>query len=220
MDPKTNQPKFKTFAEYEDAKDQWLQDEAVRKFQETSSKTAKEQELSNNERLIHEEVNRRVSEVRKTYPDYDDTMKAALSEKNEHGQDAFFYTKGSHIDGFFLDCDRMGDVMYEIGKNFDQHRHIFARDAQGQYLLNPVRQLRELAKIENSLPDKSSGASSDKTSSTSSAKPVSQAPRPAHQVSGKGAVTKDATEDAVEKGDFESYAKAENARALAKRQRK
>lgn len=227
VDAKTGKALYATLSEFLNAHSKWNRTEALREFDERSSKTAKERELSENEKIINRTIDDRVAEIRKTHSDYDTTIKTALAEKDEHGQDAFFYTKGSPIDGFFLDSDRSHDVMYEIGKNFDLHRHIFARDAQGKYLLNPVRQLRELSKIENALPEKSSTAGGEPTtgrgaaaSASSSAKPVTQAPRPAHQVSGTGAVRKDAIEDAIETGDSESYIREANARALAKLKRK
>ena len=92
-------------------------------------------------------------------------------------------------------------------KNMDQYKHIFARNQQGQYLLNPVRQLRELAKIENSLPEKGKAAP---------VRQVTQAPRPPHQASGKGTVGKDAVETALEENDSEAYMREANARALAR----
>ena len=53
-----------------------------------------------------------------------------------------------------------------------------------------------------------------------SARLPSQAPRPPHQVSGKGTVSKDAAEDAIEHGDSEAYMRAMNAKVLAERARK
>ena len=63
------------------------------------------------------------------------------------------------------------------------------------------------------------GGNGDKSSAASSAKPVTQASRPPHQVSGKGTVAKDAVEQAVEDGDSETYIKAQNAKELARRKK-
>ncbi len=218
VDAKTNQPKYKTLAEYLADHAKWNREEAVREFQEMSSKTQREQDQAQAEQIIQRTVQERADQARKTYPDYDDAMAEVLAVKDEHGQDAFFFTKGSPIEAFFLDSERGQDVMYAIAKSPDQHKHIFARDAKGNYRLNPVRQLRELAKIELSLPAK--GKPAAEAAASSSAKPVTAAPRPPHQVNGNGAVTKDAVERAVEEGDFETYAAAENAKALAKRRGK
>jgi hypothetical protein len=220
LDPKTNQPKFKSYAEFEEAKDTWNRQEAIREFQETSAKTQREQQQTQAEQIIEKTVNERVTKAREAYADYDDAMSAVLAEKNEFGQDALFYTKGSPIDGFFLDSDRGHDVLYYIAKHFDQAKHIFARDARGNYLLNPIRQLRELAKIEGQLPAAKNERGPAAGQSSSSVKPITQASRPPHQVSGTGTVAKDAVEQALEDGDFETYQRTQNAKDLARLKKK
>jgi len=40
-DPGTDQAEYANFAEYEEAKDAWNRQEAIREFQESSAKTAK-----------------------------------------------------------------------------------------------------------------------------------------------------------------------------------
>jgi hypothetical protein len=221
VDPKTGKPKFATYQDYEDARDDYNRKEAIREFQETSSKSAREQQLTETEKTIQKVVTERATEARKNYADYDDVIAGALSRKNEHGQDALFYVKGSPIDGFFLDSERGHDVMYAIAKNFEAHKHIFARDAAGKYLMNPVRQVRELAKIEHSLParEEKTAKAGEKTEKTSSATTITQAPRPPHQTSGKGAVGKDPIAQAVEEGDSDTYMREQNARDLARRRK-
>jgi hypothetical protein len=205
VDPKTGQPKWKTYGEFEKATRDWLRKDILREVTESSSKTRQQQEFENAERTIQQVVEGRIEAIRKTHPDYNDVMTELLAEKDEHGREALFYTKGSPIDGFFLDSDRSQEVFYELGQNFDKYKHIFARNPQGQYLLNPVRQLRELSKIENALPAESKPNSSP-------ARPITQASRPPHQVSGKGTVSKDAIEEAVEGQDSESYMREANNR--------
>ena len=107
-------------------------------------------------------------------------------------------------------------MLYHIAKNFDDPaiQSIFARDQSGKnYLMNGVDQLYELARIEHSLPKQNASASTPAT-------PVTQAGRPPHQVSGKGTVAKDAVEQALEDGDFETYKKAQDAKDLARLKRK
>lgn len=210
VDEKTGKPKYSTLAEFLADHSKWNREEAVREFQEMSTKQQREQQAAQTEQIIEKTVNERVQAARKTYPDYDEAVADVLSVKDDLGQDAFFFSKGSPIDIFFLDSDKGQDVIYTIAKNFDDHKHIFARDAQGNYLLNPVRQLRELAKIENSLGQ----------SKPASVPKVTQAPPPPHQVSSKGTVAKDAVEEAVKAGDTEAYMREQNARALARRQKK
>ncbi len=204
-------PKYKTLADYMTAVRKYDREQSLKDWEERTTKAQREQQQAQTEQLIEKTVNDRVEKARKSYPDYDEVAAEALAAKDELGRDALFYTKGSHLDGFFLDSDRGHDVLYAIFKNFDDHKHIFARDGKGNYLMNPVRQLRELAKIENSLPD-----TSQASSRTSTLQRVSQAPRPPHQVSGKGTTAKDAVEQAVADGDAEAYIREQNARALAR----
>lgn len=202
-------PKYKTVADYLAAVRKYDRDQILRETDERWTKAQREQQQRQFDQVIEQRVHQRVEEARKTHTDYDETMEGLLSTKDDQGRDAFFYTKGSPIDGFFLDSDKSHDVMYELAKNFDQHKHIFARDEQGNYLMNPIRQLRELAKIEASL---------DKPV-TPPAKPVTKAPPPPHQLSGKGAVNKDAVEKAVEDNDVSAYMREQNARELARRKK-
>lgn len=206
VDPKTGKPKYPTYGDFVKAQRAWDRKENLRLLREESAKSTREKQLSENEKTIDQEVTKRASAARKAYTDYDAVLKTALEAKDDFGREAFFYPKGSAIDGFFLDCDRSHDVIYQITKNFDQHKTIFARDAQGHYLMNPVRQVRELTKIENSLPAKGHAAAQ------SSAKPITSAPRPPHQVSGNAGANKDAIDTAVEDGDSESYIQAANAK--------
>lgn len=209
IDEKTGKAKYATLKDYLNDHSKWNREEAVREFQEMSEKTERERRQQQTEEIIQKTVNARVEAARKSYSDYDDAVTSALAAKDAEGRDAFFFTKGSPIDGFFLDSERGNDVMYAIAKNFEAHKHIFARDAKGNYLLNPVRQLRELAKIENSLD---SAAKTDKSQAASSAKPVTQAHRPPNQVSGKGTVTKDAVDRALEEGDQDAYRREMNSK--------
>jgi hypothetical protein len=208
VDPKTGKAKYASYGEYEDAKDQWLSDEAVRKFQETSAKTEQQRAREQSERAIGEKMVKKFEGTRAKYADFD---QVALNPD-------LIIPMGSVTDAFLLDSDHAGEVAYHLG----QHPEIL----QGFYgdhdlktgrftnKVTPQRQFRALMDIEA----KFAGAVVDKTSS--SAKPISQAARPPHQVSGTGTVGKDAVEQALEDGDFESYQKAQNAKELARLKRK
>ncbi len=214
VDPKTGKAKYATLGEYLADHSKWNREEGIRQYREESTKTQQEQHAAETERVIHNENVRRTDQARKDYPDYDELAAAAFDAKDEQGRPLLFYTKNSPIEGFFLDSERSHDVFHEIFQDLEKHGAIFARDAQGKYLMNPVRQLRELAKIEHSLPEK--GAPDKGKSSSASVRSITQAPRPPHQVSGKGNVAKDAIERAVEEGDSESYIREQNNRALAR----
>jgi hypothetical protein len=212
IDPKTNQPKYRNYAEYEDAKDAWLRQETIREFNETTAKTQRESEQQRAEREIGQTLNKKFEPSRAKYADFD---QVALSNK-------LTIPKGSAAELFILDSDHAGEVLYHLG----QHPEIlqgFYRDHDpktGKFtsLITPQRQFRKLMEIEAQFSGAASTAG--ESSTTSSAKPVTQASRPPHQVSGQGTVSKDAVEQALEDGDFETYSKAQNAKELARLKRK
>lgn len=208
IDPKTNQPKYKTWAEYEDARDEWNRKEAVRMAKEDWDKTTKAQALEQAEQRINQEINKRVEQARKDHLDYDEVVDSLLALKHQDGRDVIYFPKGSAVDMFFAESPKSQDIFYEIGKDPNKYAEIFATDAQGKFLMHPVRQLRLLAQIEHSL-------SAPKTEATP-AKPITAAPRPPHQTSGKGTVAKDAVAQAVEEGDSSAYIAEANARQLAR----
>ncbi len=127
---------------------------------------------------------------------------------------------------FLLDSDHAGEVLYHLGQHPEILGGFYAnhdpKTGKFQSLITPQRQFRKLMEIEASLTGTGSGASGDdkSSSSSSSAKPVTQASRPPHQVSGKGTVAKDAVEQALDDGDFETYQRAQNAKELARLKRK
>jgi hypothetical protein len=222
VDEKTGKPKYANYGEYEDAKDQWLQDEAVRKFQETSAKTAQVRERSEAEKKRAESFQKKFEAPRAKYQDFD---KVALNPD-------LLIPAGSVTDLFLDDSEHAGEVLYHLG----QHPEILgdfhpARSQDeikaGKYSnkISPQRQFRKLLEIEalvsgsgsQSAETRSGESSSEKPSS---AKPVTQASRPPHQVSGKGTVAKDAVEQALDDGDFETYQRTQNAKELARLKRK
>lgn len=211
-DPKTGEPLYKTWQELTTAQENWLIEEATRKANEAWDKKAHEQTLQQAEERIQQEINKRTEQARKDHPDYDDTISELLARKTPDGKELIFFPKGSAVDMFFAESPKSQDIFYEIGKNPDKYAEIFAHDAQGKFIMHPVRQLRLLAQIEGKLD-------SPKAEIVPPAKPVTAAGRPPHQVSGKGTVAKDAVAQAVEDGDSEAYIRETNARELARRKK-
>ena len=229
IDPKTKQPKYKTFAEYEDAKDAWLRKETIREFNESNAKTQQQQERTVIDRSRAEQVDK----FRETHADYDQVVADALAEKDADGRNPIFYTEGSHIDNFLLSQpDRGAGLLYHLMKNSSDPavRGIFARTPDGtRYQLTMIEQISRLGVLAHTLAGKSSSRTSSGTSQTShnesdetlsSARPVTRASRPPHQVSGQGTVAKDAVEQALEDGDFETYSRTQNAKEIARQKRK
>ena len=226
IDPKTKQPKYKNYAEFQDAKDQWLLDEGVRRGREESTKTAQQQEFA----AIDKSRAEHVEKLRAAHPDYDQTVKAVLEAKEADGRSPIFYTTGSHIDNFLLSQpDRGAGLLYHLMKNVSDPaiKAIFARIPDGtRYQLTNVEQISRLAVLAHTLAGTGTSRPSSGTSQQqdpddlSSARPVTRASRPPHQVSGQGTVAKDAVEQALEDGDFEAYQRTQNAKELARLKRK
>lgn len=218
VDPKTGKPKYASYADYEDARDEWNRKEAVREFEETSTKSEREKAQQAQQKEIAESLNKKFNASRAKHADFDEV---ALNPD-------LTIPIGSVTDGFLQDSDHTGEVAYYLG----QHPEIlegfygdFNRET-GKFTnkISPQRQFRKLMEIESEVSGGAARKTADETaeekaattSTSSTAKPVTQATRPAHQTSGKGAVTKDAVEQAIEDGDSETYMREQNSRALAR----
>ena len=214
-------PKFKTFAEYEDAKDEWLRKETIREFNESHTRNQQLTQQQQAEREIGQSLNKKFDSARAKYPDFDkvalNDVDPATGKLKYPDSPVLRIPKGSAAETFFLDSDNAGEVLYYCGQHPEILEGFYKVDAKGAVtsLVPPARVFRKLMEIEAEL----TGGNGDKSSAASSAKPVTQASRPPHQVSGKGTVAKDAVEQAVEDGDSETYIKAQNAKELARRKK-
>jgi hypothetical protein len=204
VDPKTGKAKYTTYDDYQRELRKWDREEALREFQTTSAKTAKERELQHAEQVLKEGFNKKLETGRTQHVDFD---QVALNPD-------LIIPRGSVVDGFLLDSDHAGEVLYHLGQHPEILEGFYGNHdpKTGKYVnkVTPFAQARALTKIEEQF---------DKSVS-SSAKPVTQAPRPAHQVSGNGTVVKDAVAQAVDDQDQETYMREANARELARRKRK
>lgn len=203
VDPKTNQPRFKTYADYEEAKDAWISEDAVRKVEEKSAKTAKEQQLASVKQTIAREFQKKVDVGRTKYADFDAVaLNPDLPIK-----------EGSVVDVFLVDSPHGQELLYHFGKN--------PQDLERINGMNQIRQARELTKLELKYENatETDPAADEKAAASSSAKPVTKAPRPPHQLSGKGTAAKDTISQAVQEGDQETYMREANARALARKRK-
>jgi hypothetical protein len=186
VDAKTGQPKYASYADYQTANDEWLQNDTIRKFQATQAKTDRDRQLAHAKQVVIQKWNDDVAKARTKHADFD-----AVALNND-----LPLKEGTVPDVFILESPQGADVLYYLGKNPGELERING--------LNPIAQARELTKIEL----KVSGNSSAGTS----AKPITQAPRPPHQVSGKGTVAKDSVEAAVEEQDADAYMREQNSR--------
>jgi hypothetical protein len=230
VDEKTGKPKYKSFAEYEDAKDQWLRQDTLREFNESQAKT---QQVTAQQRQFEETkkfLNDKWASARAKYPDFDkvalNDIDPATGKLKYPDAPVLRIPEGSAAETFLMDSEHSGEVLYYLGQHPDILNGFYGpRDEKtGRFpgLVPPAKVFRKLMEIEaqfsGAAPNGKSG--DDKTSSSSSARPVTQASRPPHQVSGTGTVAKDAVEQALEDGDFETYQRAQNAKELARLKKK
>lgn len=213
VDPTTGKPLYKTWEEYEDARDEWNRGELMRLVEDRNTKAQQTQNLAEAEKIVMQTWTKRIQEARTKHADYDDVATAVVNAKDDFGREMFYLPKGSGADQFLMDSELGSEVLYYIGQHMDETKHIFARNQDGSFVLNPVRQIRELSKIESLIAP--SAAPKPPASAKPPAKPVTQAPPPPHQVSGKSPAG-DPLEKAVKDGDQGEYTRIENERALAK----
>jgi hypothetical protein len=224
VDPATGKPKYKSFADYEAAKDQWLTDEAVRKFQQQSTQSSQEQRQREAEAEIGRSLAKKFEGTRAKYKDFD---QVALGEH-------LTIPQGSVTDMFLVDSDHAGEVAYYLGQHPEITQGFYQVDTKtGRFTnkITPQRQFRKLMEIEaqvagsagegaGSGEGEGEGEGEQPAPGKRSARPITKAPPPPNQVSGKGTVSKDPVVDAVEHGDSEAYMRQMNARILGERSRK
>jgi hypothetical protein len=187
-------PVFKTYGEYEDARDEYNRAELMRLFEDKQTKAQKTQQEAEANKLIAQTFGAKVVEARKKYADFD---AVAFDSKLPIKQ-------GSVPDQFIVESAHGPEVLYFLGQNTEELDRILA--------MNPIAQARELFKIEQTFVPKPAAPKPP-------ARTITQAPPPPHQVTGKGP-SPDSLEKAVKDGDFNAYRDAENARILALRKAK
>ena len=212
-------PVYKTFGEYEkrmeeyeDARDAYIEAQTSKGIDDKLTQTQRQQQVAEAEKVIGQELLKRTTEARKEYADYDTVVSALNTAKDQSGRELVFIPKGSAVDLFFNDSDHSSRVLYYLGQHQDEAGHIFERDQAGNFVLNPIRQVRLLADIERNV----SAKPEPKPVLNSPARAATKAPAPPHQVTGKGPAP-DPVERAVLDGDFAAFQRAENDKILAAR---
>ena len=182
-------PVFKTYGEYEDARDEWNRTELLRLVEEKTTKQQQSREAADAERVIAEGFGTKVSEARKKYPDFD---AVALNT-------SLPISKGSAIDNFIVESPYGPDVLYHLGQNPGELHEMLR--------FNPVGQVRALIAIEQQFTAAPVATPAPKPP----VKTLTAAPRPPHQVSGKSP-TPDPLAKAVQEGDQRLYSESVNER--------
>jgi hypothetical protein len=107
VDAKTGQPKYASYADYEIARDEWLQNESVRKFQETQAKADRDRQMAHAKQVVIQKWNDDVAKARTKHADFD-----AVALNN-----ALPLKEGTVPDVFILESPQGADVLYYLGKN-------------------------------------------------------------------------------------------------------
>lgn len=224
VDPKTGKPLYPDYNAYSKDLRKWDREEALREFHETSAIQTQEQQRAQTEQEFQRAASAAYAKVSKTYADYDATVTAVINAKEADGRSPIYYEANSPIDQFLRRQPDVGmPLMYHLAKNINDPavKEIFARTPDGtRYALTNVDQIARLAVIAHTFASKTAKpaaveAGDGEGDDDTSAKPISAAPRPPHQTSGKGTVGKDPIAEAVEQGGIEGtdrYLKEGNAR--------
>jgi len=193
VDEKTGKPKYATYADYENARDEWNRKEAIREFQEQTSTSERQRSLQAAEAEIGKALAKKFETARTKYKDFDEV---ALNND-------LVIPKGSVTDAFLIDSDHAADVLYHLGQHPEILEGFYGEHdpKSGKYVnkMTPQQQFRKLMAIEAEV------------SKPAPAKKITQAGRPPNQVDGKNAVTKSARDQAIEDGDSSTYINDANA---------
>jgi hypothetical protein len=209
-------PKYKLWGEFQKDHDKWVISEAVREARAATSehltKTQIEQKTAEAVAKVDKAWEQKVDKAREKYPDFDTTAKNLLSARDRNGNE-FFLPRGSAIDQFLLESPYGADVFHYLAEHANEEsvQHIFERTPDGKYfILSAAQQWMALGEIAHTF------AAAPVAKPAPSAKPVTKAPPPPHQVAGKPATSLDEAEQAVKEGDQEAFTRIENEKILAK----
>jgi hypothetical protein len=211
IDPSTQKPRYTTMEEYladlrKWDREQWLAevDSRLSKREQEKSQAAEQKAQQENERVLAEGMNKRFEATRKKYQDFDEV---ALNPD-------MHIPRGSVADVFLLQSEHAGEVAYHLGQHPEILESFYSNhDPQTGKFTNaktPMQQHRELIDIERLFANPPAPAPKP------SAKRVTNAPPPPHEVGGKNTTSLDEVEKAVEDGDMAAYSAAANARDRAK----
>lgn len=185
----------KSYEEYEDAKDKYLEELADWKAEQKAD--AKLKAFKEDSQKEQQQSSRRtkweksIEESKKDRPDYE------LVALNPDLQ------LSSPMLEFLEDSELRGDLLYALGEDLENAKRIAG--------LSPVQVARELVKLESSL------SKSEPETAVPIPKPaVSKAPKPAVRLAGPPSAA-DPEQAALERGDFVEYQRLANARERAER---
>lgn len=196
VDPKTNQAKYKTWAEYEDALLAWNTEQVLAKVDERLATKDRNQKVEGENQRLIKDFQGQVDSARSKYADYDEV---ALNNQELAGK----IPRGSVIDLCILQTPLGAETLYYLGKHPEKIAEILK--------LQPFQQSTELVKIQMSLEKPAA--------SNPPVKPKSKAPEPPAELGTRAVVPGDETERAVKADDFRAYRESANAKDLARRRK-
>lgn len=218
--PVSTDPKFKTWDEYEAARDQYAEDMA--KFRAEEAVENYRQEQAQNQAQLT--VKQKMAEAHTRYGD----------EGIQHIQDAAKAITSDQaippaVRAILDQSPVWTDVLYTLGQGGELQSFIdLAKADPGQAIRKAVL-LEHLVTQELAKGAKAAPAADDETpvrdasgkfqpKKNTPEKRESEAPPPPREMSGRGTTPADEVEAALKSGDFAAYRRAQNARDLAARQ--
>ncbi len=193
---------FKTWDEYEAARDKFFEDlsdykvnKALQEDRAQRAEEAKKQQQEAEGKKAAEVWNKQIESAAKEFSDWNEAV-AKVSDLV--GKDPRFSAGAA----FLLESEVGAKVLYELGKDPDRAQEIAA--------MSPTKQVAALAVIAHTL---TKPAESEKT--PPGPKNHTEAPPPPSELSGRNQLPPDPVAAAIEADDTEAYIREANARDLA-----
>lgn len=185
--------KYKTWEEYEDARDSWVQGEALVKFQQKTRQEAEEKKL-----------NEKVVAGRERYKDFDSVVVPTVNTLSSDPQIPM------QVKQLLNGSPYLVDVLYVLGEN-QKALADFIQTARN----SPVDAMRKLVILEMEVAKEL--GKKDTPTVPPAKKTVTDAPPPPQEVGGKGTTSADPEETAVKERDFRSYKAIADRKDIARR---
>lgn len=199
---------FKTFDEYEAAKDKYNDEAADYKVQ----KALADERARQQQEVARQGVQQKVEEGKKRYADFEKTVAPVLKGFVADPEVPQFVKQAVG------DSPVMVDVLYVLGGDPVQFEN-FLQDAK----TNPIKAIKTIAVLENLVMQELEGGDktrNDKgqfTKEQESSKKSTSAPPPPKEVSGRGTPPADEVESAAKSSDFRAFRAAANRRDVSRR---
>jgi len=194
---------FKTWDEYETARDKYFEDladfkvsKALQEDRAQRAEEAKKQQQEAEGKKAAEKWNSQIESAAKKHSDWNDVI-GPVSELI--GKDPRFQAGAS----FLLESEVGAEILYHLGANPDEAKAIAA--------MPPIKQIAALTRIEDSLTKPAESA----PKAPPGPKKVTEAPPPPSDLNGRNQLAPDPIAAALEADDTEAYMRLKNAQDIA-----